>query len=259
MVALSEPLGSSARSSIVETVKVPVPLLSIDTSRKPVWPLAAKSPLSETCTLTVMASDGAGLAVSVNLAAPPSDTLTPPEMLTVGTITGRSSSINTIRPSPLRLPAIRPAIPEACSLMVPHASEAGTLTVTVSSSASRSSTAVTASVAEVALLPLSGPVKTTVLVAASNLTPAGLPESERVKSVPGWPPENASGTRRLSPLINPRFASAPLSVRRSAAASPGSPSVARSSVTLSSTSTSALTAKLRICSGPAVPPRSGLG
>ncbi|MXZ28457.1 MAG: hypothetical protein F4Y72_09150 [Gammaproteobacteria bacterium] len=134
---------------------------------------------------TSSGADGAGLAVTVKDALPPSVTAEPPAMLTTGVGGGASSSTRRIRPSPLRMPVAVPAIPEAVSLGVPRLLRCGMLTLTVPSFASESSEAVSVSVATAALAPLAGPVNTTVLVAESNVTPMGLPDRDSVKSVPG--------------------------------------------------------------------------
>ena len=84
-----EPFGSSVLSLSVPTVRVAV-LSVMATLREPVWPLAAKSPLSVTVTFTVMLPAGAGFAVSVKVASPPSVTAPPPEMLTTGRAGGSS-------------------------------------------------------------------------------------------------------------------------------------------------------------------------
>ena len=133
-----------------------------------------------------------------------------------------SSSTRTIRPSPFRLPSTPRAVPEATGT--------GISTVTVSSSASASSEAASARNASDAPRPLAEPVKVTVPVPASNATPVEAPSIDSVKSVPGWPPENTRGTRRLSPAVNPELPSR-VSRRCSRASSLGFPSAALASRT----------------------------
>ena len=84
IVAVTLPFGSSASSRAVAT-SVDVTPVPTRTWRVPVWPPAAKPPLSLTATCTVMGSDGNGFAVSVKLAVPPSVTAGPAQMDTMGT------------------------------------------------------------------------------------------------------------------------------------------------------------------------------
>ena len=67
------------------------------TVRWPFWPLAVKLPLSATSRCTVMPAPGAGTAVSVNVASPPSVTSAPAAMRISG---GSSSSRTTTVASP---------------------------------------------------------------------------------------------------------------------------------------------------------------
>ncbi len=73
-------------ASSVLTVKLAVPLASMVMERERIWPLPAKSPLSMIFTLTLMGypGGGAGVAVTLKLASPPSRTTPPPVTLTTG-------------------------------------------------------------------------------------------------------------------------------------------------------------------------------
>ena len=107
-----------------------------------------------------------------------------------------SSSLRTICPLPVRLPVAPPSRPVAVRIGGVPVEEDGIETVTVSSVVSTSWEALSNTVATVAL-PLVLPVKVT--VPPLRATPVGLPERDRVKSVPTAPPLNPSGTPRLSP------------------------------------------------------------
>ena len=85
------PWGSSTSSGTVVTVSVPVPSVPTVAVRSPVWPDPAKLPLSATLTFTVIALAGAGLALRLKVMAPPSSTLLPLAMLTMGVAGGASS------------------------------------------------------------------------------------------------------------------------------------------------------------------------
>ena len=133
---------------------------------------------------------------------------------------GALASASTMRPSPSRRP-VTPG-PSPVAERVPR------LTVTVSSLTSRSDPAVTSTVAASAE-GVAAPVKTTVV--PLKVTPAGLPESARVKSVRTLPPEKLSGTERRSPATSPRPSASAM-----AAVSVASPSVAVASGVESTTS-----------------------
>ena len=80
-------------SSVVPTVTVALPDVGMLTVREPV--LAPKSPTWPTVTLTVSSALGAGLAVTVNWASPPSVTSLPAMTLISGCVGGGSSSSDT--------------------------------------------------------------------------------------------------------------------------------------------------------------------
>ena len=92
-VTLTEPSGSSASSSLVDTVTVAVPLVGTATVREPVE--APKSPSWATVTLTWSGAAGAGSAVIVKLAAAPSVIPEPAVTLISGVAGGGSSSSDT--------------------------------------------------------------------------------------------------------------------------------------------------------------------
>ena len=79
---MTEPLGSSASSSVVPSVSVALPLVGIVTVREPV--VTPKSPPAVTVTLTVSGADGAGVAESVKVTFPPSSPPAVPLMFTSG-------------------------------------------------------------------------------------------------------------------------------------------------------------------------------
>ena len=81
-MTLTNPSGSSASSSDVETVTVALPLVGMVTVREPV--AAPNLPHWSTVSLTVSGCDGAGSADTVNEASPPSVTPLPAVTLTTG-------------------------------------------------------------------------------------------------------------------------------------------------------------------------------
>ena len=79
----TDPSGSFTLSSDVATVTVALPLVGTVTVREPV--LAPQWPHWPTVRFTVSGCDGAGLAVTVNTASPPSLTRLPAVAVTTGT------------------------------------------------------------------------------------------------------------------------------------------------------------------------------
>ena len=85
-----EPSGSSVLSSVVAMVWLTLPLVRIVIVLVPL--AAPKSPLCITVTLTASGAVGAGSAVTVNIAVPPSVIPEPAVTLIVGSA-GASSSV----------------------------------------------------------------------------------------------------------------------------------------------------------------------
>ena len=81
-VAVTEPLASSTLSFVVAIVSVALPLVGMVTVRDPV--VTPKSPVWLTAIVTDSAAWGAGLAVKVKTALPPSVMSSPAVMLTSG-------------------------------------------------------------------------------------------------------------------------------------------------------------------------------
>ena len=79
---------------MVRTGKDVRPLVEMNLVVVPVEPAAAKSPLWVTVNDTEKTEDGRGAALSVNQATPPSVTVEPPEMVTVG-VTCTSAPVGT--------------------------------------------------------------------------------------------------------------------------------------------------------------------
>ena len=94
--AVRVPWYSAVLSSTVATVSVPVPSVPTVTCRRPLWPLAAKRPLSATSTVTESGAAGAGVAVSANRATSPSSTRAAPARASVTVVAASSSSMVTV-------------------------------------------------------------------------------------------------------------------------------------------------------------------
>ena len=93
------------------TARAAVPSVPIATARAPVWPPAAKLPVWATSTFTVMLPGGAGLAVRVKLAAPPSVTAGPAATPTTGVSGGGSSLSVMVSVWTLGVPTVYPVPP----------------------------------------------------------------------------------------------------------------------------------------------------
>ena len=99
---MTEPSGSSALSSAVASVSVALPVVGMETVRFPV--VTPYSPAAAIVTLTASGEAGAGLAVSVKTALPPSVTALPAETVTSGS--GAPSSSRTVTVAEDGLPLV---------------------------------------------------------------------------------------------------------------------------------------------------------
>ena len=91
---MTEPSGSSVVSSVVASVSVAMPVVGMVTVCGPAaMPYA---PVAATVTLTARSAAGAGLAVSVKVALPPSVTAFPADSVTAGVSGGGASSSRTV-------------------------------------------------------------------------------------------------------------------------------------------------------------------
>ena len=87
---MTEPSGSSVASSVVASVSVALPVVGTVTVRVPAE--MPQAPSVVTATVTGRSADGAGVAVTVKVASPPSVTAAPAETVTAGVSGGGSSS-----------------------------------------------------------------------------------------------------------------------------------------------------------------------
>ena len=91
---MTDPSASSALSLTVATDSVAVPVVGTVTVREPGD--TPKSPAAVTATVTSNPADGAGTAVTVNTASPPSVTPAPAVMLTSGSCCTSGSGWTTV-------------------------------------------------------------------------------------------------------------------------------------------------------------------
>ena len=199
-VTSTEPLCSSMASEAVPTVKVAsVSPAGMTTVRAPSSLAASTMPVSATVTLTVTGLVEAVLMARVKVADSPSVTAAPALTLTAPPAMPLSTMVMPAVPEP----EAPPSRPLAVMRGVPLAEDAGMVMATASLAASvalSSSAAVKVMVAVLALAPLSGPVKVSVL--PDRATPVAAATASEYSAAAM--PVTASGTSRLSPSTSPR-------------------------------------------------------